>query len=56
MTLHIYDDLEQGAEAWHAARRGIVTASVVGKLITGYPPNASPSLAPTAAPKHSPRA
>ena len=34
MTLHIYDDLEQGTEAWHAARRGLVTASVVGKLIT----------------------
>lgn len=34
MTLHILDDLEQGTPEWHDARRGIVTASVVGKLIT----------------------
>ncbi len=34
MTLHVYEDLEQGSEPWHAARRGIVTASVVGKLLT----------------------
>lgn len=34
MTLHILTDLEQGSDAWHDARRGIVTASVVGKLLT----------------------
>jgi len=34
MTLHIYDELEQGSDAWLAARCGIVTASVVGQLIT----------------------
>lgn len=34
MSLHIYDDLVQGSEEWLAARRGIVTASVVGQLIT----------------------
>jgi putative phage-type endonuclease len=34
MTLHILNDLEQGSEAWHDARRGIITASVVGKLLT----------------------
>lgn len=34
MTLHTYEHLEQGSEEWLAARRGIVTASVVGKLIT----------------------
>ncbi|MAE64124.1 MAG: hypothetical protein CMJ18_07595 [Phycisphaeraceae bacterium] len=34
MSLTILDDLEQGTEAWHDARRGIVTASVVGKLLT----------------------
>lgn len=34
MTLHQYPNLEQGTEEWHAARRGIVTASVVGQLIT----------------------
>lgn len=27
-------DLEQGSDEWHAQRRGIVTASVVGQLIT----------------------
>ena len=34
MTLTIFDDLEQGSDAWLEARRGIVTASVVGKLLT----------------------
>lgn len=34
MTLHILEGLEQGSDAWHDARRGIVTASMVGKLIT----------------------
>jgi len=34
MTLHVYDDLEQGSEEWLAARAGIVTASTIGKLLT----------------------
>ena len=34
MSLHEFPDLEQGSEAWHAQRRGMVTASVVGQLIT----------------------
>lgn len=34
MTLQINDDLEQGSPEWLEARRGLVTASVVGKLIT----------------------
>lgn len=34
MTLHVFTDLVQGTDEWHDARRGIVTASVVGKLIT----------------------
>ncbi|MCG7285387.1 YqaJ viral recombinase family protein [Cellulomonas sp. ACRRI] len=34
MTLHVYNDLEQGSDAWLEARRGIVTASVVGQLIS----------------------
>jgi putative phage-type endonuclease len=34
MTLHEFPNLEQGSDAWHDARRGIVTASVVGKLLT----------------------
>ena len=34
MTLHIYEELEQGTDEWLQARCGIVTASVVGQLIT----------------------
>ena len=34
MTLHVYEDLEQGTDEWLAARCGIATASVVGQLIT----------------------
>ncbi|MBT2265878.1 lambda exonuclease family protein [Rhodococcus erythropolis] len=33
-TLIELPDLEQGSEEWHAQRRGIVTASVVGQLVT----------------------
>lgn len=35
MSLHTLPDLEQGSQEWLDARRGIVTASVVGQLITG---------------------
>lgn len=34
MTLTILPDLDQGSDAWHDQRRGIVTASVVGRLLT----------------------
>lgn len=34
MTLHQYPDLIQGTDEWLDVRRGIVTASVVGRLIT----------------------
>lgn len=34
MTLHVFDELEQGSEEWLTQRRGMVTASVVGRLIT----------------------
>ena len=34
MTLTIYDQLAQGTDEWLEARRGIVTASTVGKLLT----------------------
>ena len=34
MSLKIYEQLEQRTEEWLEARRGIVTASTVGKLIT----------------------
>ena len=34
MTLNILTDIEQGSDEWLDARRGIVTASTVGKLLT----------------------
>lgn len=34
MSLTIHNDIEQGSEEWHAIRRGLITASVVGKLLT----------------------
>jgi putative phage-type endonuclease len=34
VSLQVFDDLEQGTDEWLAARCGIVTASVVGQLIT----------------------
>ena len=34
MSLHEYPDLEQGSDEWLEVRRGIVTASTVGKLLT----------------------
>lgn len=34
MTLTTHNDIEQGTDAWHDLRRGIVTASTVGQLIT----------------------
>jgi hypothetical protein len=40
MTLHLLPDLLQGSDEWHTQRRGIVTASVVGKLITIGAPDA----------------
>lgn len=33
MSLHEFPDVIQGTDEWHDQRRGIVTASVVGKLI-----------------------
>lgn len=34
MSLKIYEELEQGSPEWLAARCGIVTASVMGQLVT----------------------
>lgn len=34
MTITIFDQLEQGSDEWLQARCGIVTASVIGQLIT----------------------
>ena len=40
MTLIEMPDLIQGSEEWHAARRGIVTASTVGRLLSVTKPGA----------------
>lgn len=40
MTLRILDNLEQGTEAWFDQRRGMVTASVVGSLLSVDKPGA----------------
>lgn len=43
MSLKIFEDLVQGTPEWLAARRGIVTASVVGQpRMTGPAPTNSP--------------
>lgn len=34
MALHVYTEIEQGTEEWHDLRRGLITASAVGKLLT----------------------
>lgn len=34
MTLHTYPDVEQRSDEWHELRRGMVTASAVGQLLT----------------------
>lgn len=34
MSLEIFNDIEQGSYEWFAARCGIVTASVIGQLVT----------------------
>lgn len=40
MTLNILADLEQGSDEWLEQRRGMVTASVVGQLVTVGSPDA----------------
>lgn len=34
MSLYTYADIEQGSEEWHDLRRGLVTASAVGQLVS----------------------
>jgi len=46
-SLQVFDDIEQGTPEWFAARCGIVTASVVGLLITKGSPNALAVDCPT---------
>jgi len=41
MGLHILPDLEQGSEEWFEQRRGMVTASVVGHLLSVAAPGAT---------------
>jgi hypothetical protein len=41
MSLHVLPDLEQGSPEWHDQRRGMVTASVVGRLLTIGTPDAT---------------
>lgn len=40
MTLHIMEDIEQGSPEWFDQRRGIVTASVIGQLLSVRAPSA----------------
>ena len=40
ISLQVFDELEQGTDEWLAARCGIITASVVGQLITKGAPDA----------------
>jgi hypothetical protein len=47
MTLHIHNDVQQGTDEWLELRRGIVTASVVGQLLTVDPPDATAVDCPT---------
>jgi len=46
MSLQVFNELEQGTDEWLAARCGIVTASVVGQLIT--PKTIKPAVNDTA--------
>ena len=45
--IRVYGDLEQGTEEWFAVRRGMVTASVVGSLVTVGAPDALTVICPT---------
>ena len=40
MKLHVYNDIEQGTPEWLQLRAGIITASVIGQLITTSAPDA----------------
>lgn len=47
MSLTIHPHMEQRSEAWYEARRGIVTASAVGQLVSVGPPSALSVACPT---------
>lgn len=40
LSLQVFNDIEQGSDEWFAARCGIVTASVVGQLVSSRQPSA----------------
>jgi hypothetical protein len=44
--LRVYPELVQGSDAWLDVRRGIVTASVVGQLVSTRPPSGLAYLCP----------
>lgn len=46
MSLHVYNQVDQGSDAWLELRRGIVTASTVGQLLTVEPPDATTVACP----------
>lgn len=45
MSLKVYESLEQGTDEWLEARRGVLTASVIGQLLT---PSGKPAAGETA--------
>jgi hypothetical protein len=47
MTLQTMPELVQGSDEWHDQRRGLVTASVVGRLVTYGPPDPVSVACPT---------
>lgn len=51
MTLDVYNDIDQGASEWHDLRRGMVTASAVGQLISVGSPDALTVECPTCSAK-----
>lgn len=40
MSLKVYEELEQGSDEWLQARCGVITASVIGKLVSKGAPDA----------------
>lgn len=47
MSLHVHNDVQQGTDEWLELRRGIVTASTVGQLLSVDPPDATAVPCPT---------
>lgn len=47
MSLKVYNNLEQRSDEWYEVRRGMVTASSVGKFVAYGPPDAASVACPT---------